>query len=92
MEIEKVSIDETTTWAYWENKFKGMSQEEIDEYWKEEAKQASSDESMLMDSADGAAGVRREIVNLNYQKYLAAKTKHEKNIENEQNSKEDSQR
>ena len=82
MDIEKVKVDERDTWAYWENKFKGMTQEEIDEYWNKEMREATNDESMLMDISDGFLGIRAEIVRASREKYMNAKAKHEGNKEN----------
>lgn len=77
MDIEKVNVDERDTWAYWENKFEGMTEAEIEMYWKKEMEEATSDDSILMDFADGVPGIRANLAREAYEKYITSKAKHD---------------
>lgn len=81
MDIEKVNVDERDTWAYWENKFAGMTQEDIERYWKEKMEEATSDDSILMDFADGVPGIRANLVREAYEKYMTSKANYDKKNE-----------
>lgn len=70
-------INEKETWEYWENKFRGMSESEIEEYWKSQRKEAHDESSMLMDFADEFPGIRAEVVEVDYKRYINAKKQHD---------------
>ena len=93
MEIEsKKETNKFETWEYWENKFKGMSEDEIEKYWDNQREEASSDDSILMDFADGVAGLRLGDVNYEYEQYIKAKEKHEiENSKTAENNTEDNE-
>ena len=65
---------ELYTWKYWEAKFKGMSDEEINNYWRREM-QFSEDPILDDDGFD--SGIRAKMVMENYKKYIDAKKRHE---------------
>lgn len=69
---------ELYTWEYWEAKFNGMSDEEINNYWR---RQMQISEDPILDELDDDgfdSGIRAKMVMENYQKYIAAKKRHEK--------------
>ena len=74
--MEKTNLD---TWEYWEEKFKGMTEEEIEAYWVKEMEEAN-DESigLIMDAADDLPyGTRAKWVREEYEKYKKAKEQHD---------------
>ncbi len=74
--MEKNEID---SWEYWEEEFRGMSPEQIEEYWKNEMESAQdAGDGILMDIADGMTpGFRAGLVKERYEKYKKAKAQHD---------------
>lgn len=58
----------------WKDNFKGMSDEEINEYW---GRQMGFAEDPILDDDGFGSGIRAKMVMENYQKYIAAKKRHE---------------
>ncbi len=74
--MEKTNRD---TWEYWEEKFKGMTEEEIKAYWVKEMEEAKDEAiGMVMDVADGLPnGTRAKWVREDYERYKKAKEQHD---------------
>ena len=65
-------------WEYWEEKFKGMSEEEIEKYWEKEREIAYDDSAYEIDVADGMEpGFRKDMFNKDYENYKKAKAQHD---------------
>lgn len=81
---------ELDTWEYWEERFKGMSEEQIKAFWVRELEEASDIAvGYIMDAADGLPyGTREQWVKQDYKRYKRAKLKHEGKKETEINDKE----
>ena len=78
MDVEKANTNPKLSWAYWAKLFEGMSEQEVQEYWKKQKKDATSDISMSMDMADNTPYARLDSVNHDYQLYMHAKEEHER--------------
>ena len=65
---------ELYTWKYWEAMFNGMSDEEINKYWRRQMRLA---EDSILDDYEFGSGIRAKMVMENHQKYIDAKKRHE---------------
>ena len=82
------------SWEYWEEKFRGMTEAQIKEYWVREMEEAQSETSILMDISDGEYGARADCVRKSFERFKTAKAKHEskekaKQEESGENKKEE---
>lgn len=84
-------MEEFENWEYWEKKFKGMTEKEIEEYWKQLRREDEEEEKsgFLMDIADGMTpGFRRNITEKQYAGYKKAKEKHDMEVNNNNRDEE----